>query len=71
MREQIFDYQTRSSIDRPEKLKAFLKEIDEVCQKYGFSIAHEDEYGGFIIDEYKQENIEWLYDAAKRFSNKE
>lgn len=66
MREQIFDYKTKSLIDRPEKLKAFLKEINEVCQKHGLSIAHEDEHGGFIIDEYKQENIDWLFDAAKR-----
>ena len=42
-----------------------------MCQKHGLSITHEDEYGGFIIDEYKPENIEWLFDAAKRFDDKD
>ena len=46
------------------KVDAFLKEIKKVCKKHGFSISHEDEQGSFIIEEYRQSNIDWLNAAS-------
>lgn len=68
---QICDYATKALIDRPAELVYFYQELDGLCRKYGFSLAHEDEYGGFIIDDYKPENMTWLFDAAKRYDKKE
>ena len=41
-----------------------VKEIIVVCKKHGFSIAHEDEQGGFIIKEYEQGLAGWLAEAS-------
>lgn len=43
---------------------AFLLEIDEVCKKHGFSISHEDGQGGFIVDQYNEQDRAWLWEAA-------
>lgn len=43
--------------------KAFLDEIGAVCLRHGFSLAHEDRQGGFIIERFKAENIAWLNEA--------
>lgn len=68
---QICDCATKALIDRPAERVSFYQELDDLCRKYGFSFAHEDEYGGFIIDDYKPENMTWLFDAAKRYDKKE
>ena len=34
------------------KLVAFFKEIDDVCQKHGLGIAHEDGHGAFEVVDY-------------------
>lgn len=44
-------------------IEKFFEEIDLVCKKYNVSIAHEDNHGGFIIEDYDLFNIEWLKDA--------
>lgn len=46
-----------------DKVEEFLKEIDELCRKYGLSIAHEDGHGAFIIESYDEFNIKWLREA--------
>ena len=46
------------------RVDAFLKEIDEVCQKHGFSLSHEDTQGGFIVEKYHRDFVEWLQQAA-------
>jgi hypothetical protein len=47
-----------------EAVDKFLKEIEEVCKKHNFSISHEDGHGGFIIEKYKEDNIDWLNGAS-------
>ena len=45
--------------NRPEKVLDFLREVDEVCKKYGFCIGHEDGGGAFVIvnsEEYDDDN---------------
>lgn len=44
-------------------IDAFLKEIHRVCVKHAMTIAHEDTGGAFVIEKFKEENIEWLQDA--------
>jgi hypothetical protein len=52
------DYSENSKID------AFLAEIRGVCEKHGFSISHEDRHGSFEIEEYDEEDMQWLLGAS-------
>jgi len=47
-----------------QEVKEFLKDIEFICKKHNKSIAHEDYQGGFIIEEYDEDNIEWLNAAS-------
>lgn len=42
---------------------AFIDDVIDVCKKHGMSIAHEDNHGAFIIEDYSDINIEWLENA--------
>ena len=46
------------------KIDVFLKEIVDVCKRYGFSISHEDAQGAFKIEMFGYYNIKWLMDAV-------
>ena len=46
-----------------QNIEGFLKDYDSICKKYNVSLAHEDCYGAFIIQEYDEENIEWVEGA--------
>jgi len=52
--------------ERSIKVNDFLKNIIEICKKYGFSIGHEDTQGSFIIEDFKDENITWLNAASDK-----
>ena len=65
-----FDRTKKEYIDTPKKMKDFFSEIEAVCRKYGVSIAYEDEFGGFVIEDYKQKNIDWLFAAAKNYPDR-
>ncbi|MBP2657918.1 MAG: hypothetical protein H6Q69_950 [Firmicutes bacterium] len=54
-----------------EKHKDFLNDLVAVCKKHNLSIAHEDNQGAFLIDEYKQKNIEWLMNAMINLTTEE
>ena len=43
-----------------EEIDAFIKDIEEVYDKHGFSIAHEDIHGSFIVGPDSHRNREWL-----------
>lgn len=45
------------------KIKAFLQEVVALSRKHNLSIAHEDQHGAFLIEEYKDVNITWLMAA--------
>jgi hypothetical protein len=53
-------YYRGKTIIAPVKMIEFLNEIESICRKHNLSIAHEDNQGGFIIQEYKDGNMEWL-----------
>ena len=44
----------------------FLENIVALCKIYNLSLSHEDGQGSFIVEEYKEENIEWLKAAYVR-----
>ena len=51
-----------SRIPREDKEK-FINDIIEVYKRHGLSLAHEDEQGAFIVQEFKEDNIGWLRQA--------
>lgn len=48
---------------------AFLHEISIICKKYNLSLGHEDNQGAFLIEEFKNDNIEWLNAAHLNINN--
>ncbi|MEE1301719.1 MAG: hypothetical protein UHD64_02960 [Bacteroidales bacterium] len=48
----------------------FLEDIDMVCKKHNLSISHEDYMGAFLIEEYSEENIHWLFNARKCYEDR-
>lgn len=47
-----------------EKIDAFLNDVIEVCKRHGFSIGHEDNHGGFIVEKFSNGNADWLMCAS-------
>jgi hypothetical protein len=52
------------NLESNPKIESFLKAIDDVCREHGFSIAHEDSGGGFMIERYSKKRRDWLFDAS-------
>lgn len=63
----IWDRTTGEHIEMPERMRKFIEDIDVVCKKYGLSISHEDYYGAFEVEDYKDSNINWMYNAFKNY----
>jgi hypothetical protein len=51
---------------RSEKVKEFVKEIIKVCKKHNLSISHEDQRGGFEIENYDDCFTGWFSQASDR-----
>lgn len=51
-------------MERNNNIENFFREYEELCKKYNVSLAHEDSQGGFLIDIYDEENIEWVKAAS-------
>lgn len=66
---KIWDRTKGVHVDIPDRMKKFIQDIDAVCMRHGLSIAHEDYYGNFIIEEYITANIDWLYEADKSYTD--
>lgn len=47
----------------PVPIVKFLRDIITVCKKHNLSIAHEDNGGAFLVEEFKRENILWIQAA--------
>lgn len=45
------------------KIDVFLTEIIEISRKHGLSISHEDAHGAFKVEEFSENNADWLMDA--------
>ena len=44
-------------------IEKFFDELFTLYKKYNLSISHEDCHGAFIIEGYKESNLEWIKDA--------
>lgn len=64
---RVWDRTIGEMREMPDRMKLFLEEIEDVCKKYNLSISHEDYNGAFFIEEYCEENIEWLFMASKNY----
>ena len=58
-------------MNNKERIENFMKEYEELCVRHGLSLGHEDYEGGFIIDEYDADNIEWGKAAMNGFELRE
>lgn len=58
-----WDKAQSKEVERPD-IDAFLEEVSAVCKRHRFSISHEDDQGGFLVEKYDESNIEWLLDAS-------
>ena len=56
--------------DRDKKVKDFIKEIIKISKKFELSISHEDQHGGFQIENYDDCFTAWLNQASDRTSEK-
>ena len=48
----------------PKQTIDFIRDIEIICKKHNLSISHEDAFGAFIIEDYKESNLEWLKAAS-------
>lgn len=65
---KVWDVYLGDLVEMPEEMQDFLADIEAVCRKHGLSIAHEDEQGGFIVETLKEDNLNWVSGAAKRYT---
>ncbi len=56
--------------NRTFQTQIFLQELKLLCMKHGKSLGHEDSHGSFIVEEYYEDNVDWLMDAIERPPNK-
>lgn len=49
----------------------FLSEYTELCKKHNMSLSHQDGEGAFIIESYKDYNIDWVADAEVHLEEEE
>lgn len=71
-RYKIWDYDANGhyvEMDMPERMQNFLEDIKKVCEKHNLSISHEDGHGAFIIEDYDEYNIKWLFEACKMYTD--
>ena len=48
---------------KKNKIECFKEGVIKLCEQYELSIAHEDGHGNFIIQDFKESNIEWFNNA--------
>ena len=48
---------------KKNRIERFKEDVIKLCEQYELSIAHEDWHGNFIIQDFKESNIEWFNNA--------
>ena len=48
---------------KKNKIERFKEDVIKLCEQYELSIAHDDGHGNFIIQDFKESNIEWFNNA--------
>lgn len=67
---RVWDRTKVCMVEMPKEMEDFLNEIEMVSKKYGLSISHEDYHGAFLIEDYDEDNIKWLFDASKCYKDR-
>lgn len=49
--------------EKQPAVEAFIADILEVYKKHGLSIAHEDNHGAFMVEDYYEYNVDWIKQA--------
>ena len=60
MKHWIYELDSREEV----ATEGFFDELESVCRKYNVSISHEDQHGGFILETFDEDNLEWIKAAA-------
>jgi hypothetical protein len=66
---RVWDRTIGEMREMPERMEQFLEDIKKMCKKHNLSISHEDYHGVFLIEEYDEDNIEWLFGASKNYKD--
>lgn len=66
----IWDENLNKDVETPKNIIAFFKAIEELSIKHNLSISHEDCHGAFIIEEYNDDNCDWLFHAHMNIKQK-
>ena len=67
---QVWDSTKSCRVDMPKEMENFLNDIKMICKKHNLSISHEDYHGTFLIEEYNEDNVEWLFCAGKCYKDR-
>lgn len=68
--DRVWDRTKSCMVNMPKEMEDFLNDIETVCVKHGLSISHEDYHGVFLIEEYDEDNIKWLFGASKCYKDR-
>ena len=68
MDQKVWDEFAEDCVEMPAEMLAFLRDIEAVCRKHGFSIGHEDGGVGFQVHLFSEENLRWLTGASKSYT---
>lgn len=49
-----------------KEIDKFLMDIKSVCLAHNMSIGHEDTHGTFVIHNYSNYTMQWLFEADDR-----
>lgn len=63
---QCYDSLIEDYVDMPAEMEAFLRELDEVCQKHGFAIVL-SKMDDLQVERYTEDNNFWLKLANKAY----
>jgi hypothetical protein len=59
---------SRYGNDRNNKVTDFIREVIKLSKKFELSISHEDQHGGFEIEDYDDCFTGWFSQASDRTS---
>lgn len=65
---KVWDILETKFIDMPSEMESFLNDIVGVYKKHGLSLGHEDSHGAFRVENFCQDNVDWLFGACKFYS---
>lgn len=67
---EVWDIKRKRRIKIPKKMSDFFEDLEKLYRKYDFSISHEDCHGGFIIENYDEDNVKWIRHAHKDYERR-